>query len=248
MRRPPSSDAPGSSVTAADWSPIASRRDDAGEMPTVADAHALGETVTVDGTEFTVEDVFCQRSVIEDRSWRTVHDPADAQMLVVQTSHLDYRGEPPLSLRLDGERVTPEKRVGLYGTRHAVSVPVRAVDSAAVVVERGEEPAWELPAEVCQRLASAPDFHLHDATVRTEDGRTVLSVTVENRGEREGTFRGTAVSAHITDADEPVWFPVPAGETVTHTVRAGVVDRWEVTGTASLDVSPDTRRFVYRYP
>ncbi|WP_226022227.1 hypothetical protein [Halomicrobium salinisoli] len=79
------------------------------------------------------------------------------------------------------------------------------------------------------------------------DGGTELVLTVENSGDRDGTFRGIVVSAVASDADAAVRFPVPAGETVTEVVRNDVVGNWEPDADFVHDVGPDTRRFVVKY-
>lgn len=213
--------------------------------------YELGETASVDGLgDVTVESATLQRSIIDHHTWRELHEPENGQVLVLRVEG-DIDGDSPTTFapRFDGEVVDDSAVLALRGSSDyaAVSVPIRSVERAAIVLQAGDEPAWELPGSVRERLATAPEFHLHDAVLRTEDGTTVLDLTVENRGGRGGTFRGIVVSAQAADADAAVWFDVPTGKTVTETVRNSIVENWGADEDFEHDVTPDTRRFVVEY-
>lgn len=211
----------------------------------------LGEPALVDGLgAVTVEALAVQRSVVRAHAWRDVHEPDGAQVLVIEGS-VGGGVDEDLSFvaRLDGAPVESSLGIALEpdGTRYALSVPVRRVGDAAVVLDAGDRPAWTVPVPVRARLAAASSFHLHEATVRSGDGGTVLDLTVENRGDRDGTFRCIVVSKHAADADAAVRFPVPTGETVTETVDHDIVRNWAPDDGFVHDVTPDTRRFAVGY-
>lgn len=213
--------------------------------------YEMGDTVDVEAVgTVAIESVAVQRSLIHAHLWRDLYEPANAQMLLFRAS-LDTDGDPELSydVRLDGTPVGSRVRVRLSddGTRYALSVPVRSVDDAALVLASGPRPAWRLPRPVIERLAAAPAFSLRDATIRDGEDGTVLQLTVENHGDRDGTFRGIVVSKTAADADAAVRFPVPAGETVTETVRDSIVREWDPTDEFVDDIDADTRRFVVGY-
>lgn len=207
----------------------------------IDDPLAVGDSVTVDrlGT-LTVESIAVQRSVIHHELHRELYEPDDAQLLVVETR---VDGYPEFLARIDGEPVRSSERVSLYGGDYAASVPVEPVDTAAVVLAEGDRPAWAVPEEARRNLAAAPAFHLHDATVREDGDETVLALTVENVGDRDGTFRAVVDQPSGGDIDASATFPVPAGETVTESVRNPVVDAWSAADFAH-DVTPTTRRFA----
>ena len=219
----------------------------AGEDDSVEGPRELGEAVAVDGVgRVTVESVAVQRSAIDHHVWRDLYEPAEGQLLVVDAA-VDAEEPPelPFRARLDGESVDPAMRVPFHEseTRYGVSVPVGSVGSAAVVLEGADRPAWRVPAATRERLAAAPEFHLHDAALREEGGETVLELGVENRGDRDGTFRAVVVSAAGDDLDAAVRFPVPAGERVERAVEHWIVDRAEPGAGLTHQVRPGTRRF-----
>lgn len=219
--------------------------------PTPDGGYELGETAAVDGVgDVTVESTTLQRSIIDHHTWRELREPEDGQVLVLRVEgDIDEDSPATFAPRFDGEVVDDPVVLPLHGSSDyaAVSVPLRSVERAAIVLQAGDEPAWELPGSVRERLATAPEFHLHDAVLRTEAGTTVLDLTVENRGTRGGTFRGIVVSAQAADADAAVRFDVPTGETVTETVRDSIVENWDADENFEHDVTPDTRRFVVEY-
>lgn len=211
----------------------------------------LGDPVDIEalGT-VAIESVAVQRSLIHAHVWRDLYEPEGAQMLLLRTS-LDTDGDPELSydVRLDGTPVDSSVRVRLSddGSMYALSVPIRSVETAALVLASEPRPAWRLPVPVVERLAAAPAFSLRDATIRDGEDGTALQLTVENHGHRDGTFRGIVVSKTAADADASVRFPVPVGETVTETVRNSIVREWDPTGDFVHDVDADTRRFAVEY-
>lgn len=215
----------------------------------------LGETATVDGIgDVTVTAITVQRSVINyvDSSFRELHEPDDAQVLIVETrteQGIDDPSADPLSfgLRVDGERVAGD-RIELFGSprRQAVAVPVRDADEAAVVLKGsgpGGWPVWSLPDGSRERLASKPEFRVRDATVRVSDRGTELALTVANTGDRDGTFRAI-VRAETTHTDAPVRFSVPAGDAVTSVVRNDIVSNWGPDDDLPNEVTADSRYFA----
>ncbi|WP_225332954.1 hypothetical protein [Halomicrobium urmianum] len=216
----------------------------------------LGETAATDGpVDVTVESVSVQRSVIDAHTWCELREPAETQVLVAETAV--ERDGASFGVRLDGEPVDVTN-VSLHGDtrQQAVTVPVRSAERGLLVLDEGDEPAWSLPDDVLDHLGSAAEFRLREAVVREADhgeasdraseserseqrassegdSGTELALTVENSGDRDGTFRGIVVSAVAADADAGVGFPVPADETVTEVVRDDVVRNWEPTPTSS---------------
>lgn len=218
---------------------------------TVADTdYALGDEVPVDGIgTVTVESVTVQRSVIHHHLYREVYEPVDAQMLIL-TGQIPDDIDPQFDIRflprIDGAIIDAAANTWLTsGDRiYALSVPVDTVTEVGVVLQAGERPTWKLPESVIDRLAVAPEFHLHDASVLEADGETVLELTVENRGDRDGVFRAVAKHYSAADADTAIRFPVPAGETVSETVYSSIVDSWPSDADFEHEIAADTRVFA----
>lgn len=207
---------------------------------------SLGEETAVSGYgTVRVDDVTVQRSVIHHHLWREVYEPADGQMLVVHGSAENDDAAPEFRVRRDGDTDSPADSTRLRdeGVLYALSVPVDDVESAAVVLQAGDRPAWTLPAAVRDALGTSADFHLHDAAIRGDD-EAVLDLTVENTGAAPGTFRAVAEHASASDADTPIRFDVEPGETVTERVGHSVIDSWTTDRELSGDVTPDIRRFA----
>ena len=204
------------------------------------DTRAVGETATVDGLgKVTIQSITVQRSVIDAHTWRSIYEPSNGQLIVVELADGFGGIDPaPIAPRFDGERVEPPTEVNML-TRHpraAVAVPVRAAERATIVVTRGNQPAWALPDRAVDRLGAAPAFRVREAVLSHEEPE--LTLTVENRGDRDGTFRG--VANYGDDVDKPIRFPVPVDGTVTKTIS---LSPWEYEADRQLDVVPDTRRF-----
>lgn len=207
---------------------------------TATDApNQVGETASIEGIgEVTVTSITVQRAVTSSYLGLDVYEPENGQVIVVETDEVFGPDESaPLVPRLDGERVDPPTDITLRGYRPAgaVAVPVRDVERAAVVMTRGEEPAWALPDGQVQRLGAAPEFALQDATFDHESAE--LTLTVENSGDRDGRFRGGVDFGD--DYTVPIEFPVAAGESHTETVTLS--PPWEATADREFDVSADTR-------
>lgn len=199
----------------------------------------VGETVSVDGLgELTVTGLTVQRSVSTDYLGVTVHEPPDGQVIVIELAdRLSGSDEAPFVPRLDGERVDSPTEIDILGYQPAaaVAVPVRDAERAAVVLTRGSEPAWALPDEQVGRLGSAPEFALQSATFAHEPSE--LTLTVENSGDRDGTFRGGV--DYGDDYTDPISFPVAVGETRTETVDLS--PPWEPTQDREFEVTDGTR-------
>lgn len=203
------------------------------------DTYSVGETATVEGVgEVTVTDITVQRSVANDYLGLDVYEPDSGQVVVIGFDERVNGTEPaPLALRLDGERVTEPTDIGLYGyqPRGAVAAPVRNAERAAVVITRGDEPAWALPDTQVSRLGSAPEFRLLSAAFDHESAE--LTLTVENDGDRAGTVRGGV--DYGDDYTNPFSFPIEAGREVTETVELS--PPWEPERDREFDVSAETR-------
>lgn len=207
-----------------------------------------------------VDSVTVQKSLLHgsDRPWREVSDPEGDQIIVVS----GVLGDAAPRVTMDGEPVDHAPRVDVDGAVGAVAVPVRSADSAAVVVDGDDAPAWRLPASIREDLAAAASFRVHgagmttlgatDAPLVTTDRTSeadlgesspVFELTVENAGDEDGTFRG--VTALSNDRDGPVRFPVAAGETVTRAVTNSLVESWGSGMTLRESPSPRTREFRF---
>lgn len=202
--------------------------------------HELG---TRAGDGVTVDAVSVQRSVIHHHAWREIHEPDDGQMLVVAGSAPD--SDSQFDARLDGDSIDSTERTELRrdSRLYALSVPVGTVDAAEIVLQNGAKPAWRLPDDITEHLAAAPEFHLTAAEILDVDGATGLRLTIENRGERDGVFRGVVNYADAADADSRIEIPVPADETVTETVQPSALDSWSVDAEFAHDITPKTRVF-----
>lgn len=210
--------------------------------------HAFGDEVAVDGLgTVVIRSVTVQRSVIHHHLWRSLFEPADAQLLVL-TGRIPDAADPEFDIRfnarIDGEVIESAERtwLGTDDRVYALSVPIETVTDAAVVLQAGAEPAWTLPETVTEQLATAPEFHLHDATIREDDG-TILELTVENRGTRDGVFRGVAKHASAADADSSIRIPVATGETITESVQPSVLSSWVSDADFGHEITPETRVF-----
>lgn len=201
------------------------------------------ELGTQAGDGVTVDAVSVQRSVIHHHAWREIHEPDDGQMLVVVGSAPD--SDTQFDARLDGDSVDSTERTELRrdSRLYALSVPVGSVDEAEIVLQNGAKPAWRLPDGVTESLAAAPEFRLTTAEILDVDGETGLRLTLENRGERDGVFRGVANYADAADADSQIEIPVPASETVTETVQPSALGSWSADAEFSHDITPKTRVF-----
>ena len=220
------------------------------KTPAADTDHTLGDEVLVDGLRpVMVKSVTVQRSVIHHHLYREVYEPVDAQMLVL-AGQIPDGADPEFDIqfqtRIDGTLIDAAARTWLVsGDRiYTLSVPVETVTEAALVLQAGERPAWTLPETVIDRLAVAPAFHLHDATVIEADGETALELTVENRGDRDGVFRAVAKHDSAADADAAIRFPVPADDTVSKTVHSSMVRSWPSDADFAREIAADTRVFA----
>lgn len=220
------------------------------ETPDEDSGYELGDEILVDGLgTVAVESVTVRRSVIHHHLWRSLYEPVDAQMLVLAGRILDD-ADPEFDIqfdaRIDGDIIESAERTWLSADDriHTLSVPVDTVNEAAIVLRAGERSVWTLPDDVSNRIAVAPEFHHHDATILEIDDGTALDLTVENRGNRDGVFRGVAKHASAADADSGIRFPVPAGETVTETVQPSVLGSWPSSADFAHEISTDTRVFA----
>ena len=226
------------------------------------DVHEIGESAilqpdeatVVDTAHVTVESIEVQRSLVIHHVWRSLYEPDEGQLLIVRAS-LDVEGDDsprgPTDLRfgatLGDETVGPDADViDIDGPIAGLNVDAVAVDEGTVRLADGHEPRWRIPERALERLAAVPAFHLHDATVVGEEGNYGLELTVENTGDREGTFRGVVDSDQADDYDEEFAFEVPAGETVTETVRNRITTDWQDDEFVH-DVDRHTRSFDVGY-
>jgi hypothetical protein len=207
---------------------------------TATDApNQVGDTVPVEGVgDVTVTAITVQRAVTSTYLGLTVYEPEDGQVIVVETDEvLSVSESVPFVPRLDGERVDSPRDIDIVGYQPAgaVAVPVREAERAAVVLNSGSEPAWALPDEQVERLGAAPAFTLERATFDHEASE--LTLTVENSGDRDGTFRGGVDFGD--DYAIPIEFPVAVGETRTESVDLS--PPWDPSRDREFDVTAGTR-------
>lgn len=213
-----------------DGSPSTSRSAATEATPTVPTA-PLGESLSVDGTDVTVT-ANLQRSVVVDYSaWSEVVEPPEHQFLVVGIDSTDDPGfgVTDVTPTVDGSPYTVSGPANVVGAGHAMvpvgddcvgcapyPVPIRSVRSAAVVHDTVPEARWVLDEDqrTFERHAA---FELRSASAHVHDGNATVDVTVANVGDSDGTFRGLVAPARTADRREPIWLPVPAGETRTET-------------------------------
>lgn len=220
------------------------------DTPAENSAYELGDEASVDGLgPVTVESVTLQRSLIHHHLHRELYEPADAQLLVLHgevPDDVDPEFDIQFGARLDGDIVNSAAQTWLNTeTRiYALSVPVDTVDDTAVQLQRGERPTWSLPETVTEKVSVAPEFALRGAEISDRADRTVLKLTVENHGSRDGVFRGVAEHSSAADADAAIRFPVPAGDTVTETLNSPIVDSWSADAEFAHEISERTRVFA----
>lgn len=221
----------------------------------------LGESLSIGGADVTVT-ARLQRSVVVDYSaWMEVVEPPEHQFLVVGIDGADDPGidVTDLTVTVDGSPYTVSGPANVVGAGHEIvpvgddcddcapySVPIRSVQSTAVVHDAGPEARWVLDEDqrAFERHAA---FELRAASAHVRDGTVTVDVTVANVGDRDGTFRALVAPARAADLREPVWVPVPAGKTRTATFEPpalqDVVDRRsdDPRVTVTTPVEPDAR-------
>ena len=110
---------------------------------------------------------------------------------------------------------------------HAVGVPVPTgeVDAASVVWRTSDRAVhWELAAETWALLARVPAFVVHAVETAVVDGGIVeLTVSVENTGDRDGIWLAQVSEQSANDISDVRGYTIPAGETLTRTVRPPIL-------------------------
>lgn len=127
---------------------------------------------------------------------------------------------PPHQTPGSGGTYQRHTREGEYVPGIAIPVPIADVDSVAVSWSGDDrDAAWELPADVADLLASAPEFEIASYEIAPVDDRTVeMDVAVKNSGDRAGLWFGQH-STRRSSANSFVGMGVPAGTTERRTFR-----------------------------
>jgi hypothetical protein len=207
---------------------------------------APGTTVETDDGTVTVSAPRLRKLALLDSGiWGDVR-AADGQFLLVDVEidgtafgeDFEALRSLPLSASVDGSIVDDDPRIVAVVPpgqppddpenfqRHAIGfdVPTGTADAAAVV--RRDEPRvrWQLDAPVRDHLGAAPDYELEDLAFTPDDeGVIEASVTVSNVGDRDGTWLAQFSVQHANDDSDVVGFRVPAGETISRTVRPPIL-------------------------
>lgn len=221
-----------------------------GEDPGRVDGVDNGAVVDVaDGTmRVTAGDV--QRSVFSPLRDNTVYEPPGGQFLVVQVESSGVEWDRPggaLELELDGSTLAhdPDIPSQVYLTEQrdevALGVPATPATIAAVRFPHAERPSWRVPDSLVDTFDDSAEFVLQSAEIR-QDSETVLHLTVENNGRRDGFFRCT--TEPVDDGvPEPVRFTVNTGERTTATVRNDAVAGWDADDDFTHEIHSETRAF-----
>lgn len=193
---------------------------------------AVGESVTLpDGTALAVTDAWVQQSVVHRVSHYGVAALPDRQFVLAHVSaEVGYDG---FALAVDGDRRPASYRAGgvtfdaarvegreteplLLGW--AVPKPLDASAVAVVYEREGATVRWTVPERVASALSDPPAFAVRafaaPASVAPDESFE-LSVTVENTGGSDGTFRAELGRADYSNQSE-FRLDVPAGERATH--------------------------------
>lgn len=203
----------------------------------------LGETVTTEHGDVTVEAVDVQKSVIDRGAFRILHREDGVQYLLIETD-----SEPPAFVVVfDDTPTEPVERHHSTGsdTAHALGVEVdvaRRAETAALALERNRDVQWELPSSTLDKLAARPEIRVLDASVVERGGESALRLKLENTGGRDGVFRGIVISPVGVDLDDEIIVEVREGETVTETIQNQVTEDWGTEYDLGT-VDPDQRSF-----
>lgn len=209
----------------------------------------MGETAGIAGVSVSLSNPRLHEAIfLYLGAFTTLEVDEGQQFLLVDVEPQARRSEldeVELQVTVEGEEFTPSYDPTTLDSETAIGlpVPVTTASSGSVDVLSGDERvSWTLPDRILESLDTVPQFTVLDATARTDEGDVVIELTVENAGNRDGTFRALAAPKSVDDFSSKIEFPVPAGERV---VRETVVygDGEE----ASLDPewSEDTRYFEY---
>jgi hypothetical protein len=205
------------------------------EYPVVR--HAMGETVTTDsGASVTVANPRVRTSVVVDQHTSPVNMAADIQWLVVDVrvrngdDETKYMGGQFRALT-DGTPAdggSAPLRSEFHGTDGGqpvgVSVAATPADSGQVAWVRGlpRSVLWSVPDRIVERLGTGPQFSVEGVSVTAGD-EPVLTLTVRNDGDRDGTLYVNVSGSKVQDGNEIVAVQVPHGETVTKRARPSIL-------------------------
>ena len=190
---------------------------------------SIGETADFeDGRSLTVSSPTVQKSIVASHdTFLSLGREADSQFVVVDVTGTAAFEPSSFALERDGSVEDPTSTYPAVrpvarecrDTCVPIVAPIEAADEAAVVYRSDEKRAfWELDEETVAHLSRTPELKLRDAVIGEQDGDIELEFTVENVGERDGTFRALVAPEGMYDVEEPVSFPVPTGEVVTEVV------------------------------
>lgn len=191
----------------------------------------MGGAVTLRGHRFRVADARLQETVVHWDTFYTLHARERGQYLVadVAVDGKTLTGDDALfsvvendtALVVDGDEYRPDD--ALTGRGQVVfPVPATPADRAWIRVRAGDRTyRWDLDAATAGAMDRVPEFAVRDAAGETDGDRPALALTVENAGDRDGTFRALVCLYDAADGCELVAFEVPRGETVTHRVPMG---------------------------
>lgn len=209
----------------------------------------MGETAGIAGVTVSLSNPRLREAIFLGLGeFITLEVGEDQQFLLVDVGPRERRSElAELELRVtvDGKAFTPEYDPTTIDSETAIGVPVpvTTASSGSVDLLSGDERmSWTLPDRILESLDTVPRFAVLDATARTEGGDVVMELTVENSGNRDGSFRALAAPKSVDDFSSKIEFAVPMGDRVVgETVVRGNGEE------ASLDPdwSEDTRYFGY---
>lgn len=211
----------------------------------------IGEKFHLGDRKIVVENPRVAKSVFVDRdSSLAVYREPETQYILAD---LTVDGERTVDgvavgLTIDGATVTQEfnpqavRGVGTVG----LEVPVRPVSESHVVVSADDETRrLSLGSTTVEAIARRPAFAVRDARIVTVNDRAEFLLTVENVGERDGTFRGVLLDRTTADGTTPIEFPVSKGESITRVHPLGS-ERTADAVDLTTEWTADTRRFEYR--
>jgi hypothetical protein len=217
----------------------------------------IGEpAVFDDGTSMTVTSPTVQTSIIVDHSAFLSVERVDGHHFVVVDVDSETEVDPSTFVIVRDGVVDepPQSQQTVRGVIRecggaciAVSAEVEAVDSAAVGYRPDGElrTLWELDDSTVTALSAVSDLRLQHAALTDADGKVGIEFTVENHGDRDGTFLALVVPSWVSDVSDPVGFSVPVGDSVTKTVVPSEIQSLDPSEVAFADApTEETRRFV----
>ena len=208
-----------------------------------------GERATLAGLGIRIARPRVEKSVFLDHGTFLSLERDEHEQFVVADVSIDGGGpdEVTFALLVDGDEHEPSFAPTMVAEEDAIAipVPVEASQEAAIVASvDGEDAAWVLDDGLVSQFANRPELKVVDVAVDSSGDGVVLSTTVENVGEHDGTFRALAAPTEMADVEHPIEFEVPAGKIHVNELELSEYDDPDDVK-VTTDWSADSRWFEY---